>query len=152
MWWCGVSGAARGKGTGGTFPPPPSQVERPKGRHHYVFLQNFPKKNVSNIFIMKWPKSEEKIGIGVRGGGGGLEKLQGLPTAFLRFFFCKILHFFHLCKMKWPKSEEKVENGGGGGLEKLGGPPGGVPPHCKHLAAPLYGVVWCGVVWCGVVW
>ena len=43
-------------------------------------------KNVSHIFIMKWPKSEEKIGIGVRGGGGALEKLEGLPPAFLRFF------------------------------------------------------------------
>ena len=106
---------------------------------------------------MKWPKSKEKIGIGVR-GGGAREKLQGLPPAFLHFFLQNFTkkNFFHYCKMKWPKSEEKVENGGGG-LEKLGGPPGGVPPpplaniwlrHCRVW----YGVVWCGVVWCGVVW
>ena len=29
--WCGVSGAARGKGHRGHVPPPPSHVGRPQG-------------------------------------------------------------------------------------------------------------------------
>ena len=60
--WCGVSGAARGRGTGGTWPPPPIACrEAPRAGILTFFLQV--KNTFYHIFIMKWPKSEEKIGI-----------------------------------------------------------------------------------------
>ena len=77
----------------GARAPPPIACREAQGPASLRFSAKFSKKNVSHIFIMKWPKSEEKIGIGVRGGGGVLEKLQGLPTAFLRFFLQNFTFF-----------------------------------------------------------
>ena len=59
--WCGVSGAARGKGHRGHVPPPIACLEAPRDGILTFFLQV--KNTFYHIFIMKWPKSEEKIGI-----------------------------------------------------------------------------------------